>query len=285
MDNVITEAKLIAKAGGSFWLFVGYNPKKETLKQYEEKLRGILDMLEQAGCRDILNGIHWDEPYYNNYTPKDLQDQMRINYSVFGLRNFVVYGLPEFSEVNPRENKNGDPMPQISAEYSKYITDAAFDYYTIDVREGKSNGGAYDFYSRTLGVTINSGKDVYIAYKNKLKKDIGHKVSLWHFSCAYAMPTWASGTADEDYCVANLQFLAEDVLNDEYGGGIALYTYYTHNQSHGRTALQERIPIKDKNGNYTRFPNKEKWERYFKLVRVYRDIFSSVKHTRIKLSV
>jgi len=264
---------------------VGYNPQKETLKQYEEKLRDILEKLEQAGCRDILNGIHWDEPYYNNYTPKNLQDQMKINYTVFGLRNFVVFGLPEFSEVNPRENKNGDPMPQISAKYSKYLTDAAFDYYTVDVREGKSNGGAYDFYSNVLGVNIKTGKDIYIAYKNKLKNDIGHPISLWHFSCAYEMPTWASVTADEDYCMENLRFLANDVINDSNPGGVALYTYYTHTQSHGRTALQERIPIKDKNGNYTRFPQTEKWENYFKLVKTYSDIFSSVKYKRINIGI
>lgn len=38
MNIVIEEAKIIAKNGGSFWLYVNYNPKKETLKQYEEKL-------------------------------------------------------------------------------------------------------------------------------------------------------------------------------------------------------------------------------------------------------
>ena len=83
--------------------------------------------------------------------------------------------------------------------------------------------------------------------------------------------------------MAHLDFMAKDVLNEPYPGGIALYTYHTHTQSHGRTALQERIPLKDKNGNYTHFPEKAKWERYFKLVKYYYNIFSSRKTDYVAL--
>ncbi len=285
MDIVVEEAKIIAENGGSFWLYVNYNPQEETLKQYEEKLRGILNTLEKVGCRELVNGIHWDEPYYNNYSLKDLQDQMRINYTVFGLRNFPVFGLSEFSEVSPRTNKKGDPMPQVTPEYSKYITDAGFDYYSVDVRDGANNGGAYNYYTNLLGTAINSGKGVYWAYEDKLELDIGHNFNLWHFPCAYAMPTWAGTTADEDYCIAHLEFMAEDILNENYGGGIALYTYHTHTQSHKRVALQERIPLKDKNGNYLYYKNQEKWEDYFKVVKKYYDIFTAKKVKYINLGL
>jgi len=285
MGNVLTEAKIIAKNGGSFWLYVDYDSKKETLKQYEEKLGAILDALDAIGCRDLVNGVHWDEPYYNNYSLKDLQDQMKINYTVFGLRNFPVFAIPAFSEVEPRTNKNGEPYPQITPEYSKYITDAGYDYYSVDVRDGASNGGAYSFYTEVLGVPITSGRDVYYAYEDKLKLSIGHDFNLWHFPCAYAMPTWAGGVAEETFCTAHLEFMAKDILNEKYSGGIALYTYHTHTHSHGRTALQERIPIKDKDGNYTHFPRQVKWENYFKLVKEYNKQFSSFKPDFVKLDV
>lgn len=285
MNIVVEEAKIIAENGGSFWLYVHYNPQEETLKQYEEKLRGILTTLEKAGVRDLVNGIHWDEPYYNNYSLKDLQDQMKVNYTVFGLRNFPVFGLSEFSEVAPRTNKKGEPMPQLCPEYSKYITDAGFDYYSVDVRDGANNGGAYGHYTNLLGTPISSGKGVYYAYEDKLELDIGHDFNLWHFPCAYAMPTWAGTTADEDYCIAHLEFMAEDILNENYGGGIALYTYHTHTQSHKRTALQERIPLKDKDGNYLYYPNQAKWEKYFKVVKKYYDIFNSKKVKNINLGL
>lgn len=274
-ERTLTEVQIIAKNGGTFWLYMGFNSNYETEEKYKNLVQWVLDDLEAIGCRDLLNGFHWDEPYYNNYTLEDFYTQTKINYTVFGLRNFPVFGLSEFSDIYPQTSKNGNPMPHVTPEYSQYITDAGFDYYTVDVRDDAYNGGAYGYFSNMLGTAINSGKEVYYAWEDKLKRDIGHDINLWHFPCAYAMPTWASGTADEDFCIAHLDFMAKDVLNEPYPGGIALYTYHTHYQSHGRIALQERIPIKDENGNYTHFPEKEKWERYFKLVKRYYDIFGS----------
>lgn len=287
MTDLLKEGKLIAEQGGSFWIGVEYNPKKETLRQYEHKLRTILETLEKAGLRDLVNGVHWDEPYWNNATPKDLQDQMKVNYTVFGLRNFPVFGLAEFSDAVPDHNKNGDPMPWVSPEYSKYITDAGFDYYSVDVRDGASNGGggAYREHSAYLGETVNSGKELYLAYTKRLKKMIGHPFSLWYFPNAYGTKTWDSPEADEDYCIAHLEFFAEELLKEEYPGGLALYTYHTHTQSHGKVGLQERIPLREDLRGYAYYPHQEKWEKYFKLVKEYRKKFDSVKYKYVKLDV
>jgi len=282
-EKTLTEVQIIAKNGGTFWLYMGFNSNYETEEKYKNLVQWVLDDLEKIGCRDLLNGFHWDEPYYNNYTLEDLHTQMKINYTVFGLRNFPVFGLSELSNIEPQTSKNGNPMPHVTPEYSKYITDAGFDYYTVDVRENAANGGAYGYFSSMLSTPISSGKEVYYAWEDKLKRDIGHDINLWHFPCAYAMPTWAGGVAEETFCMAHLEFMAEDILNEPYPGGVALYTYHTHTQSHGRTALQERIPLKDKNGNYTHFPQQVKWESYFEMVKKYYNIFSSTKTTLVKL--
>ncbi len=286
INDILIEAELIAKAGGSFWIGLSYDAKTETIKEYEEKLRNILDALEAAGYRDLVNGIHWDEPYYNNYTPADLQAQMKVNYTVFGLRNFPVFGLSEFSDATPQVNKNGDPMPWVSAEYSKYITDAGYDYYSVDVRSGASNGngGAYRQHSEYLGETVTTGQELYLAYTRRLKKMIGHDFNLWYFPNAYGTKTW-DGVADEDYCVAHLKFFAEELLKEEYAGGIAVYTYYTHTTTHGYIGLKERIPIKDEYGNYTHFPESEKWPNYFKLLQEYNVKFSSIKSNLVDLGL
>lgn len=278
ISDILIEAELIAKAGGSFWLGVGYDPKTETLKQYEEKLRTLLDAIEKAGYRDLVNGIHWDEPYWNCNDPKDLQDQMKVNYTVFGLRNFPVFGLAEFSDATPDVTQNGDPMPWVSPEYSKYITDAGYDYYSVDVRPGASNGngGAYRQHSEYLGETVTTGQELYNGYTKRLKKLIGHNFNLWHFPCAYGTKTW-DGVADEDFCVAAFEFFAKDVLDEDYAGGLAVYTYYTHTTTHGYIGLKERIPIKDEFGNYTHFPESEKWPNYFKLLQEYCQKFNSIK--------
>ena len=284
INDLLIECELIAKSGGSIWLGIGYDSKSETIKQYEEKVRKILDTLEKAGYRDLVNGVHWDEPYWNNYTYKDLQDQMKVNYTVFGLRNFPVFGLAEFSDATPSENKNGDPMPWVCPEYSKYITDAGYDYYSVDVRPGASNGngGAYRQHSEYLGETVTTGKELYLAYTRRLQRLIGHDFNLWYFPNAYGTKTW-DGVADEDFCIAHLNFFAEDLLKQEFKGGIAVYTYYTHTTTHGYIGLKERIPIKDEFGNYTHFPESEKWPEYFKLLQEYCKKFNSIKPKYAKI--
>ena len=286
INDLLIECELIAKSGGSIWLGIGYDPKSETLKQYEDKVRSILDALEKAGYRDLVNGVHWDEPYWNNYTYKDLQDQMKVNYTVFGLRNFPVFGLAEFSDATPQTNKNGDPMPWVCPEYSKYITDAGYDYYSVDVRDGASNGNgaAYREHSGYLGETVTTGKELYLGYTKRLKRLIGHDFNLWYFPNAYGTKTW-DGVADEDFCIAHLDFFAEDMLKQKYPGGLAVYTYYTHTTTHGYIGLKERIPIKDEFGNYTHFPEKEKWPSYFKLLQDYCKKFSSIKPKLVDLGL
>ncbi len=287
MDQLLVEAEIIAKAGGSFWIAISYDPSTETLRQYEQKLREVLEELEKHGYRDLVNGVHWDEPYYNNYSLQDLQDQMKVNYTVFGLRNFPVFGLAEFSDATPNTNKNGDPMPWVSPEYSKYITDAGFDYYSVDVRDGASNGngGAYRQHSEYLGETVKTGKELYLGYTKRLKNLIGHPFSLWYFPSAFGTKTWDSPAADEDYSIAHLEFFAEELLKEEYPGGLALYTYHTHTQSHGYVGLQERIPLTNPDGSYAYYPKQEKWTRYFDMVQKYRIKFDAIRYKYVKIDV
>lgn len=284
-EYLLLEVPIIAESGATFWLFFGnYNSTNETIEAYTERVRLVIDTLKAKGFGDLINGVMWDEPIWNGQTNEDFLKQSEVHYKVFGLRNNPVLAMGEFSDSHGNAD-GSDNSKKISRAACKYITDIGYDSYSIDVRDGVVfPQDKLNQWSGAIGKPVTDGKSYYVAHKEYLKEYVGHDVNWWYFPCAYAYPTVQGGVADEAFCMAHLNFMVEDLLKDEFPGGVVVYTYYTHS-THKRTGLNQYIPFKDEFGNYTHYPETEKWHDYFKLLQDTCEKLNSKKANLVDLGL
>ena len=293
---LLKEAEIIAKSGGTFWMTLwNYHSdnkllnRSEKLEDHEAALKKIIDALTLAGYRDNLVGMIWDEPIWNGQENKDFLTQSELYYKKFGLRTFPVFATGEFSGIEGNLDTPAAKMGKIATDALKYVTDVGFDSYGVDVRLNKPyvNGkqsGQYSAWAKELGVSVQNGQDYYTGYKKLLKNRVNHDVNIWYFPTAFEWNTWNGGKANEEYCIAQLKFMAEDILKEKNQGGLALYTYYRHS-SHKTVAFAQHCDIKDQNGNYARYPEFSKWTKYCNLLRSTRAKFDSIKAKTVDLGL
>ena len=281
--NLIRAAKIVAENGGTIWLSAGrFDSKSSTIEVWGENQKYYLDLLKKEGLYDLVNGYYWDEPIWHGQTNDDFLTQSEYIYKNFGLRNFPVFACGEFSgsEGNPSIGVEADQMRKLAPYACKYITDAAYDSYSVDVRDGAPNANKYAEWTNAVGgKPITDGKSYYVQYKNHLKELINHPVNYWYYPTAYKTYLWGGlkglQYADEDFCIAHVEFMAEDVLKEEYAGGLILYTYYDY---HGKyTGFASHCDVKDKDGNYLIYPDAEKWPNYCNTLRETTKKFNTVK--------
>jgi len=292
---LLKEIEIIAKHGYTFWLAMDkFNSSSEiytfdeALEYHRSQLEMIINAITKMGYRDNLMGMIWDEPIWNGQTNKDFLAESEMFYKKFGLRTFPVFATGEFSGIEGNLETPSEMMGKVAPEALKYVTDVAFDSYGVDVRlEDKyvngAQAGRYSAWADELGVEVKNGRDYYIGYKQLLKKRVGHDVNIWYFPTAYNWPINNGGEADEEFCIAHLKFMAEDLMKEKYQGGIALYTYYAHQDN--RISFAQRCDIKDKRGKYTRYPEHEKWEKYCKVLRETKIKFDSTKAKTVNLGL
>lgn len=267
---LMKEIEIIAKNGGTFWMTLwNYHSnnealnRSEKLEDHEASLKRVIDAIKEAGYIDLLNGMIWDEPIWNGQANADFLAQSELYYKKFGLRTFPVFALNEFSATeNGDINAPGKKQSKIATEAMKYVTDAGFDLYSIDA-------------------STQEGKDRYIKIKNDLKTRIGHDFNYWYFPTAFEWPTEV-GKANELFCVNHLKFMVDDLLTEEYAGGIALYTYYKHS-SHNTVAMGQHLDINDKDMNPLHYPEYNKWISYSKLIKNVRKQFDNTPNKLVKL--
>lgn len=284
---LLKEIEIIAKHGYTFWLAMDkFNSDSEiyTLEQslqfHSDQLEMVINAITKMGYRDNLMGMIWDEPIWNGQTNKDFLAESEMFYKKFGLRTFPVFATGEFSGIEGNLNTPSEKMGKVAKEALKYVTDVAFDSYGVDVRlddkyVNGSQANRYSAWAQELGVEVKNGRDYYIGYKELLKKRVGHDVNIWYFPTAYNWPISNGGEADEEFCIAHLKFMAEDLMKEKHQGGIALYTYYAHQSE--RISFAQRCDITDKKGKYTRYPEHKKWVNYCKVLRETKAKFDSVK--------
>ncbi len=285
-DKYLVEAtRIVAENGGTVWLGAGkFNSEKNTIENYTKNIKAKLDALEKEGLRDVVLGFYWDEPIWHGQKNGDFLAQSKVNYTVFGLRNFPVFATGEFSKLEGNEANLGgvtaDQMRKLDPACAIYITDAAYDSYSVDVRDGASNGGPNQFakWQKNVSDKVVDGKSYYTEYKNLLKKHIGHEVNYWYYPTAYFCHLYGGlggiTYSDEDYCIAHLEFMAEDIMKDEHPGGLIIYTYYTFSDS---TGFHKRMDLADSFGNYKIYHDYEKWEKYSDALRNTTAKFNSIK--------
>ena len=286
-EDILAQMKPIAEAGGTVWFASTRNIKEKGLDAYIENVEYYLDLLDKAGYRDLVNGFYWYEPLWQSTLSNDDFLQLtKTIYQKFGLRNFPAFAPHNFSDLTGTEtNEQADAENQILTENLKYVTDVAVTVYGVDARDGvKVSSGTLNKWQTTISPSIQKSSDYYTGYKEKLHAHVGHPVNTWYYACAYetGVSVGLNGLlkSDEDYCIGHLEFMAEDVLNSEYQGGIVLHKYSTTGST---TALQHRLPIKDSRGKYKYYTSHEKWENYAYTLKKVREQFDSVKAKTVKL--
>ncbi len=293
-ETLLEAAKIVAENGGTFWVG-GWNYKNEpgdSISAHIDNLNFYFDMLKKEGLWDLFNGFIWDEPMLNDATNDSFLEITKTYYQTFGKRNFPVFAVGEYLNYEGNELNLGitaDDINKLEPRAAKYLTDIAFDAYSVDVREGASNGGPSRFakWQESISPNVVDGKSYYTELKRLLIKHIGHPANFWYYPCAYLTGLYgglnSTTVADEDYCIAHLNFMAEDVMKEQYGAGCIIYTYYTFSNKKGFGMF---LDIKDAKGNYVIHPEEpKKWEKYCDALRETTKKFNSVKTNLVKLSV
>lgn len=287
--SVLDNAKMIAEAGATFWLHVGdFRKSKMSIESYIEDAVYYVNLLKKMGYGDLINGFYWDEPVWRGMTNEEFLTMTKALYQEFGLRNFPVFATGEFSGLEGNEiGVEADDMNKVLSSSLKYVTDAAFDAYGVDVRDGVvPTDATLARWREKISPDVNNSKDYYTGFKKKLLNHIGHPVNVWYYPCCYEAPVGTGlnniKRADEGYCLGHLEFMAQDILKEEYPGGLVLYTYHTSGTRYG---LQRHLAIKDKNGNYKYYPNEVKWDRYCEALKTICAKFSATKAKRADIGV
>ena len=261
--DILTHLEVIGEAGGSIWIsMTPFHSTSQSLDSYIENIEYYLNLIKDMGYGDLVNGFAWDEPVWHGQTNADFLAMTNTLYHKFGLRNFPVFATGEFSGLEGNEiGKEADDMDKVMTSSLKYVTDVAFDAYGVDVRDGVvPTQATLDRWREKISPNINTSKDYYTEYKNKLLNHVGHPANIWYYPCCYKAPvgTGLNGIkrADEGYCLGHLEFMAEDILSEQYGAGLVLYTFS------GETGLERHLPLKDEKGNYKYSPDEVKWDTY-----------------------
>ena len=280
--DILTHLEVIGEAGGSIWLsMTPFHSTSQSLDSYIENIEYYVNLIKKMGYGDLINGFCWDEPVWHGQTNADFLAMTKTLYQKFGLRNFPVFATGEFSGLEGNEiGKEADDMDKVMTSSLKYVTDVAFDAYGVDVRDGAvPTAETLARWRSNIDPDINTTKDYYTGYKKKLLEHVGHPANIWYYPCCYAAPVGTGlnniKRADEGYCLGHLEFMAEDILSEELGGGLVLYTYS------GDTGLAKHLPLKDENGNYKYYPNEVKWDNYCAALKRICKKFSS---TKVKLA-
>ncbi len=290
-EYFVDAAKIVAKHGGTIWVYPGLfrtrgNPTAE--KDYIERIDMYFDKLKKAGIYDAVNGFAWDEPFINNMTIDDFLLQSEIHYKRYGLRNFPVFATGEYLDY---EANLGDldvnKIAKLETYAAKYITDVAFDAYGTDVREGTDYSVKLAEWQKNISPNITDGKSYYLELKRLLKERVGHEVNYWYYPCAFASPVGAGlggiTIANEDFNIGQLDFMSEDVLKEEYPGGIVIFTYCGNKQG---GSLAQRTDMKDNNGYYVLYPDhEERYLKYCKRLREWTQKFNAVSPKLVDLGL
>ncbi len=276
--DILTHLEIIGEAGGSIWIsMTPFHSTSQSLDSYIENIEYYINLIKDMGYGDLVNGFCWDEPVWHGQTNADFLAMTKALYQKFGLRNFPVFATGEFSDLEGNEiGVEADKMNKVMTSSLIYVTDVAFDAYGVDVRDGVvPTQATLDRWRDKISPNINTSKDYYTEYKKKLLDHVGHPANIWYYPCCYAasVGTGLNGIkrADEGYCLGHLEFMAEDILKEEYGAGLVLYSYS------GDTGLARHLPLKDENGNYKYFPDEVKWDTYCEALKRICKKFSSVK--------
>ncbi len=279
MDKyMMTQLKYIAEAGATFWLYAPdySSASHDDINKVMEETNVYIQMIKDAGYYDLFQGWFWDEPIWRGMPNKDYQVLTEALYKTFGKRNGPVFATGEFTNSEGNEGNLGvgaDQMNKITKESFKYLTDIGFDSYSVDVRDGATNGGKqrYEDWSAAVGgKPVNDGKSYYRAFAEYLRELVGHEVNYWWWPTAHTNSVYGGlggiRTADEEYCIAHLDFMCQEAMDYKYAGGVMIYCYPTSSTGN-YLSFAQLMDVKGDTGDWAIAPEIPKWEKYCQALR------------------
>ncbi len=256
-----------------------FDSKKKTLEQYTRNINETVDFIKQKDeWWSRFKGFWYDEKVWRRETNEDFIAETKYVYQKFGKRTYAVLATGEFSPIEGNADITGDTVSddrKIKPEAFRYITDVAFDSYGIDVRDGALNNDIARKY-KDIMPGIYDGKSYYREYTKRLLDMIDHDVNLWYLPCAYTCGI--SGgldglkKADEEYCLAHLNFFHNELKQRDYAGGLMLYVYSLSKESEeeGTKGVQHFFVVEtdyDTEETYKIHPETPKWRKYSERLR------------------
>lgn len=287
-DEIVDQARIVAKYGGSVWLYATSSVKG--LETYVPRVKEALAKLDEVGLKSIVNGFFWDEPTLGNRMSLEaLETITGTLYREFGLRNHAVFGTAEFTGVegNTSVSSATSKQTKLTTQSLKYITDMGFDSYSTDVRDGAPNGGDFQYnkWRESCSENIVDGKSFYTEHRKALQKIANKPTNYWHWPSAWDDYLWGGLNglkyADEEFWLAHLNFMARDVLEQDNPGGLCIYTFRRVDKD-TRVCFERRMDLIDENQQFLVYPDVEKYYIYSERLRFWKDYFDSKKTNIIK---
>ncbi len=299
-EYFVSAAKIIADAGGSVWIVPDFYSSKsgKNLQEITQEMDDYFKELEAYGIQDVVNGFFWDCPTYlwqeKYYSNQDFLDYTETLYKKYGLRNFAIFTFAEFlpsenfKPTSEKEIPYYDRHGKVAPQATKYITDIGCDQTDLDVRDGIDYSEDISKWEKYLSVELTDGKSIHIARKKYLQKYIGHRTNFWYsprmLSGKLAEKTAGIAKENEAFIVAQLKFMAEDLLYERFAGGIISCSYLSTQYLKGfdcRTDI-----INSETGNFLTVPkNGYRFTELCKLLREVTDIFNQETPAYVTLDV
>ena len=278
--------KTILENDCTVWLSVweSFDSSKQTFNEWNETYAPALEILRANEERwERFCGFHFDEPVWRGQSNSDFLEQTKNFRELYNKRIFPVFATGEFfdSEGNAMQIKmDAKNMRKVKPEALKYVTDVAFDSYSVDVRDGYGNGSYINEMHEKLEGIVD-GKTYYSELAKYLEAMFDHEVNYWFFPTCYTTGLWRGGRVGEGFCQGHLNYMAELVKTFKHPGGLVLYTYYQFSNP-SELGLQSHIVLKDENGAQKIRPEQEKWWDYSADLRRITQEFKETKVDLIK---
>ncbi|MEE1279712.1 MAG: hypothetical protein UHH95_02635 [Oscillospiraceae bacterium] len=265
--------ELVEKYNFTVWYDASsiFNSSSTDLNGYIEALYNTVDKYIKPFPErwERFNGFWYNEKIRHGESNDDFIAETEAVYKKYGKRTYASIVTAEFSSIE------GDYSSAATKEMNKmkgnafnYVTDVGFSSYGIDVRDGADNDNLSEKY-RDIMPGIVDAKSYFTECARELLMLVDHPVNLWFLPCAYNGPVKGGldglKTADEEFCLAQLNFFYDELSNYDYTGGLMLYTYalFSSKENAGTRGLKYYLAIEGDEG-YKIHPETEKWERYSK---------------------
>lgn len=274
--------------GVSVWmsLYSFYDSSKIDINTYMSKnVDPYISKLKADPKRwELFCGFHHEETIWRGQSNADYLEMTKTLYQKYGKRNYTVFATGEFTGYEGNQlqiEMDAANMKKVNPAALKYTTDMAYDSYSVDVRTGAPNGNKY-YEWQNVSPNIVDGQSYYREHTKVMLELLDHDVNVWFFPCSYTTSLWGGlgglSRANEQYCLAHLNFFYQHLKEQKYQGGIFLYTYYQFREA--EKGLRNHLVVEDWAGNQVVAPEEtEKWHLYSNRLR---EITAEFKNTKAK---
>lgn len=270
-DNFEAVLTLCEEYNCDFWISPGFFlSDRQTIENYMANVEVKINRIIAAGAFDNFLGFWWDEPVWaHSMSNEELYTMTKSLYEKWGKRNYVVFAVGAFID------NYGADCDTIAPQYTTYITDAGWDNYSYDVRDSalsdESQNNAFASANEKYGINVTNAQEYYRWIHSEMMEKFSHDVYTWFYPCSYVNNTH-TGPADEDYCLAHLNFFNTLLSEQDNPGGLTLYTY----ASWSTPGIEQYLPVTNiASGTQKLFPDVAKWNTYANRVKELKTAYNN----------